>query len=69
MRGPTDGIVLINSKNIKKHANEIMNDMGLCTQENMLFPGLTVGEQWTFFAMVCLSINVSLYSILSSMFI
>ncbi|XP_058807192.1 ATP-binding cassette sub-family A member 7-like isoform X2 [Phymastichus coffea] len=52
MRGPSDGIVLINSKDIKQHSKEIMNDMGLCTQENMLFPSLTVGEQLEFFAML-----------------
>ncbi|KAJ8686329.1 hypothetical protein QAD02_022123 [Eretmocerus hayati] len=50
MTSPSSGQVLINSKNIKEHAREIMNDLGLCTQENMLFPDLSVGEQLRFFA-------------------
>ena len=52
MMSPTDGRVLVNSKDTKYHMSEIMNDMGLCTQENMLFPSLTAGEQLTFFATV-----------------
>ena len=52
MLGPSQGEVLINSKNIKDSSKEIMNDMGLCTQENMLFPDLSVQEQLQFFAKV-----------------
>lgn len=52
MKSPSEGLVLVNSMDIKDHASEIMNDMGLCTQENMLFPHLSVEEQLLFFAMV-----------------
>ncbi|XP_058807215.1 retinal-specific phospholipid-transporting ATPase ABCA4-like [Phymastichus coffea] len=52
MIGPTDGLVLVNGKNLKDNASEIMNDMGLCPQVDMYFASLTVAEQMTFFAMV-----------------
>ncbi|XP_058807248.1 phospholipid-transporting ATPase ABCA1-like isoform X2 [Phymastichus coffea] len=50
MMSPSGGTVLIASKDMSKHSKEIMNDMGLCTQENMLFPSLSVIEQIEFFA-------------------
>lgn len=52
MISPTEGLVLINGKNIKDQADEIMSEMGLCPQENMVFPNLSVSEQLTIFAMV-----------------
>ncbi|XP_014230700.1 ATP-binding cassette sub-family A member 1-like [Trichogramma pretiosum] len=50
MTSPTEGLVLVNGKNIRDKMNEIINTMGLCPQENMLFPSLTVQEQLKFFA-------------------
>ncbi|XP_008205027.1 phospholipid-transporting ATPase ABCA1 [Nasonia vitripennis] len=52
MISPTEGLVLINGKNIKDDADEIMSEMGLCPQENMVFPSLSVSEQLTIFAML-----------------
>lgn len=52
MISSSEGLVLINGKNVKDQIDEIMNDMGLCPQENMLFPQLSVAEQVKFFAMV-----------------
>jgi len=48
----SEGKVFINGKNIKKHLNSIRNDMGLCPQENMVFPDLNVFEQIEFFGLV-----------------
>ncbi|XP_076622006.1 phospholipid-transporting ATPase ABCA3 [Colletes latitarsis] len=45
----TEGNVIINGKNIKKHLDSIRNDLGLCPQENMIFPDLNVFEQLEFF--------------------
>ncbi|KAL7306039.1 hypothetical protein TKK_0001504 [Trichogramma kaykai] len=50
MMSSSEGSVFVNSKNIKSNFRDIMNDMGLCTQENMVFPLLTVREQLIFFA-------------------
>lgn len=52
MISPSQGLVLINGKNIKDDTDEIMKDIGLCPQENMFFPSLSVTEQLTFFALV-----------------
>lgn len=48
----TEGKVFINGKNIRKHLNSIRNDLGLCPQENMVFPDLNVFEQIEFFGLV-----------------
>jgi len=48
----TEGKVFINGKNIRKHLNNIRNDLGLCPQENMVFPDLNVFEQIEFFGLV-----------------
>ncbi|XP_008203624.1 retinal-specific phospholipid-transporting ATPase ABCA4-like [Nasonia vitripennis] len=52
MMSPSEGVILVNSKDIESNTSEVLNDMGLCTQENMLFPNLTVIQQLTFFAML-----------------
>ncbi|XP_014231053.1 ATP-binding cassette sub-family A member 3-like isoform X1 [Trichogramma pretiosum] len=52
MISPTHGTVLINGKNVREESNVIMNDLGLCPQEDMLFPNLSVYEQIEFFAML-----------------
>ncbi|XP_014205590.1 ATP-binding cassette sub-family A member 1-like [Copidosoma floridanum] len=52
MISPTTGKVLINGRNVKYEASAIMNDIGLCPQENMLFPNLSVSEQIEFFGML-----------------
>ncbi|XP_076173170.1 ATP-binding cassette sub-family A member 17 isoform X2 [Ptiloglossa arizonensis] len=48
----TEGKVLIDGKNIKKHLEFIKNDLGLCPQENMIFPDLNVSEQLEFFGLL-----------------
>ncbi|XP_076222279.1 ATP-binding cassette sub-family A member 17 isoform X2 [Nomia melanderi] len=48
----TGGKVLINGKNIKTHLPVIRNDLGLCPQENMVFPDLSVSEQLEFFGLL-----------------
>lgn len=48
----TEGKVFINGKNIEKHMNSIRNELGLCPQENMVFPDLNVFEQIEFFGLV-----------------
>ncbi|CAK9811271.1 Phospholipid-transporting ATPase ABCA3 [Anthophora quadrimaculata] len=48
----TEGKVLINGKNIEKHLELIRNDLGLCPQENMVFPDLSVFEQLEFFGLL-----------------
>ncbi|XP_011496889.1 PREDICTED: ATP-binding cassette sub-family A member 1-like [Ceratosolen solmsi marchali] len=52
MISPTVGTVLINGKNVKEESNVIINDLGFCPQENMLFPNLSVTEQIEFFGML-----------------
>ena len=52
MLNSSEGLVLVNGKNINDKLDEIINDMGLCPQEIMLFPSLTVQQQLKFFAMV-----------------
>nr|XP_034183985.1 retinal-specific phospholipid-transporting ATPase ABCA4-like [Osmia lignaria] len=49
---PTEGKVLINGRNIAKHLEVIRNDLGLCPQENMVFPDLSVFEQLEFFGLL-----------------
>ncbi|XP_035743056.1 phospholipid-transporting ATPase ABCA1-like [Vespa mandarinia] len=48
----TEGKVFINGKNLKHNLDEIRNDLGLCPQENMLFPDLNVFEQIEFFGLL-----------------
>ncbi|KOC60391.1 ABC transporter A family member 6 [Habropoda laboriosa] len=48
----TSGKVLINGKNIQKHLEFIRNDLGLCPQENIVFPDLSVFEQLQFFGLL-----------------
>ncbi|XP_011306970.1 retinal-specific ATP-binding cassette transporter, partial [Fopius arisanus] len=45
----TDGIVLIDGKNIQQDPISIKNNIGLCPQENMVFPELTVYQHLFFF--------------------
>lgn len=49
---PSDGTVLINGKNISDELEEIVTDLGLCPQEDILFPDFTVFEQIQFFGLV-----------------
>lgn len=49
---PTKGMVLINGKNISDEMDGIVTDLGLCPQEDILFPDLSVFEQIEFFALV-----------------
>ncbi|KAJ8686330.1 hypothetical protein QAD02_022124 [Eretmocerus hayati] len=52
MISPTEGIVVVNGRSIRDDLDEIMRDVGLCPQENMLFPDLSVMEQLKFFALL-----------------
>lgn len=49
---PSDGTVLINGKNISDELEEIVTDLGLCPQEDILFPDFTVFEQIQFFGLL-----------------
>ncbi|XP_043500226.1 ATP-binding cassette sub-family A member 7-like [Polistes fuscatus] len=48
----TEGKIFINGKNLKHHLNEIRNDLGLCPQENIVFPDLNVFQQIEFFGLL-----------------
>ncbi|XP_011879850.1 PREDICTED: retinal-specific ATP-binding cassette transporter-like [Vollenhovia emeryi] len=48
----TEGKVFVNGKNIRKYMSSIRNDLGLCPQENMVFPDLNVFEQIEFFGLL-----------------
>nr|XP_033321242.1 retinal-specific phospholipid-transporting ATPase ABCA4-like isoform X1 [Megalopta genalis] len=48
----TEGKVFINGKDITTHLETIRNDLGLCPQENLMFPDLNVYEQLEFFALL-----------------
>ncbi|XP_039306572.1 retinal-specific phospholipid-transporting ATPase ABCA4 [Solenopsis invicta] len=48
----TEGNVFINDKNIRIHLDSIRNNLGLCPQENMVFPDLNVFEQIEFFGLL-----------------
>ena len=52
MINATNGVVLINDKNIQTHSDDVRHLMGLCPQHNLLFPDLTVEEHLRFFAKV-----------------
>ncbi|XP_011306963.1 retinal-specific ATP-binding cassette transporter [Fopius arisanus] len=45
----TEGAILIDGKNIQRDPSTIRNNIGLCPQENMVFPELTVHQQLFFF--------------------
>ncbi|KZC13655.1 PREDICTED: ATP-binding cassette sub-family A member 1-like [Dufourea novaeangliae] len=48
----TEGDVFVNGKNIKTHLEFIRSNLGLCPQENMVFPDLNVIEQLEFFGLL-----------------
>ncbi|EFN83263.1 ATP-binding cassette sub-family A member 3 [Harpegnathos saltator] len=48
----TEGKVFINGKNIVEHLKIIRDDLGLCPQENMVFPDLNVFEQIEFIGLL-----------------
>ncbi|XP_015178503.1 PREDICTED: ATP-binding cassette sub-family A member 1-like [Polistes dominula] len=48
----TEGKIFINGKNLKNHLSEIRNDLGLCPQENIVFPDLNVFQQIEFFGLL-----------------
>ncbi|XP_015109411.1 ATP-binding cassette sub-family A member 2 isoform X2 [Diachasma alloeum] len=45
----TEGVILIDGKNIQRDPFSIKNNIGLCPQENMVFSELTVYQQLFFF--------------------
>lgn len=53
----TKGTIFVNGKNIRTQTDEIRKNMGLCPQQNLLFPDLTVEEHLRFFAKVCIGFN------------
>lgn len=56
MISPSSGSVYINGYNVVNDVDKIMNDIGLCPQENMLFPRLTARQQLEFFGKVSVKI-------------
>jgi ABC-type multidrug transport system ATPase subunit len=52
MINASKGSVIINGKDIKKEADEVRRNTGLCPQHNLLFPDLKVREHLKFIAMV-----------------
>ncbi|KAJ8686327.1 hypothetical protein QAD02_022121, partial [Eretmocerus hayati] len=52
MTSPSHGVVFINSKDVSNDTHKILRDMGLCTQENMVFPNLSVYQQLLIFSML-----------------
>lgn len=48
----TEGMVFINGKNVQYELAAVQKNLGLCPQENMVFPDLNVFEQVMFFGMV-----------------
>ncbi|KAF7399046.1 hypothetical protein HZH66_006943 [Vespula vulgaris] len=52
MISETEGKVFINGQNLKNNLDEIRYDLGLCPQENMVFPDLNVYEQIEFFGLL-----------------
>ncbi|KAK9310741.1 hypothetical protein QLX08_000052 [Tetragonisca angustula] len=48
----TEGKVLINGQNIARNLQSIRYNLGLCPQENMVFPYLSVFEQLEFFGLL-----------------
>lgn len=47
---PTSGTVIINGHNIRKNIKKARSSMGICLQENFLFPDLTVREHIDFYS-------------------
>ncbi|KAK2576776.1 hypothetical protein KPH14_005420 [Odynerus spinipes] len=52
VRNETEGRIFINGKNLKHNLEAVRNDLGLCPQENMVFPDLNVFEQIEFFGLL-----------------
>ncbi|XP_015588178.1 ATP-binding cassette sub-family A member 1 isoform X2 [Cephus cinctus] len=50
LTNPNDGSVFINGKNVSHDLDSIQKDLGVCSQDNILFPDLTVYEHIEFFA-------------------
>ncbi|KAK0158992.1 hypothetical protein PV328_009925 [Microctonus aethiopoides] len=48
----TEGVVFIDGKNILNETNNSNKNIGLCPQENMVFPDLTVHQQLMLFGMI-----------------
>lgn len=47
---PTGGSVLIDGRNMKTDFERIRNKLGICLQDNILFPDLTIQDHFYFFA-------------------
>lgn len=48
----TEGMVFVNGQNVQYELDAVRRNLGLCPQENMVFPDLTVYQQVVFFGMV-----------------
>lgn len=45
LTAPSRGTVYVNGKDLSKNLDEVRSDLGVCPQENTMFPDLTVLEQ------------------------
>ncbi|XP_012272935.1 ATP-binding cassette sub-family A member 1 [Orussus abietinus] len=52
MTDPTSGTIYVNGENLKTDLNEVLGNMGLCPQEDIVFPDLTVYQQLKFFGLL-----------------
>ncbi|XP_048510198.1 ATP-binding cassette sub-family A member 7-like [Athalia rosae] len=52
LTSPSSGTVIVDGKNLKTELQSIRNDLGMCPQENLVFPELTVAEQLRLFGLL-----------------
>lgn len=47
-----EGIVLVNDQNLKTNYEDVVDDIGICPQENIFFLDMNIFEQLFFYGMV-----------------
>ncbi|XP_025602069.2 phospholipid-transporting ATPase ABCA1-like [Athalia rosae] len=52
LTSPSSGTVIVDGKNLETDLQAIRNDLGMCPQENLVFPELTVAEQLRLFGLL-----------------